>query len=63
VDHIFDRLTQRLKNHTRYVEDQEEVQTGSSRYLVEDLLTVQTKNTLHQAEEIITLNGEQIHLG
>ncbi len=63
VDHLFNRLTQRLKNTTRYVEENEEIQTGSTRYLVEDSLTMQSKNAMHQAEEIITLNGEQIHMG
>ena len=41
----------------------EEVQSGSTRYLVEDTLTMQAKNADHTAEEIVRINAEQVHLG
>lgn len=63
VEQIFARLTQKLINSFKFVKEHNEVQSNSSRYLVEDTLTVQSKNATHMAEEIITLNGEQIHLG
>ena len=63
VENVFSRLTQRLKNVCRFVKDHEEVQTGSTRILVEDAITIHSKNALHMAEEIVTINAGQIHLG
>ncbi len=63
VENVFRRLTQRLKDSFRFVEDQDEVQAGSARYLVDDTLTMNSKNAVHMAEEIVTINAEQIHMG
>ena len=63
VEQTARRFTQRLRDSFRYVEDQDEVQCGSARYLVEDSLTLHSKNTVHMAEEIVTINAEQVHLG
>jgi len=63
VENIFRRFTQRLKDSFRFVDDLEEIQTGSTRYLVEDTLNMHSKNAVHMAEEIVTINAEQIHLG
>jgi len=63
VEHIFRRFTQRLQDSFRFVKDHEEVQTGNTRYLVEDTLTMHAKNANHMAEELVTINAEQIHLG
>jgi hypothetical protein len=63
VDHSFKRLTQRMKNCERFVEDHEEVQTGSTRYLVQDTLTTHAGNTLNISEELHTMQAEQIHMG
>ena len=63
VEEIVQRLTQRLTDTFRFVKDHEEVQTGSSRYLVEKTLTMHAKNTMHVAEEMVTINAEQINLG
>ncbi|MBU2549042.1 MAG: DUF3540 domain-containing protein [Proteobacteria bacterium] len=63
VEHAFKRLTQRLGNAFRFIKEHEEVQTGSTRYLVEDLLAMHTKNTDLTSEEIVKIMAEQIHLG
>lgn len=63
VDEIYRKLTQRLGNCFRFVEEQEEVQSGSMRILSEDLLTLHSKNSLIVAEEHVTINAEKIHLG
>ena len=63
VEHVFRRFTQRLQDSFRFVKDHEEVQTGNTRYLVEDTLTLHAKNANHMAEELVTINAEQIHLG
>ncbi|RJR31774.1 MAG: DUF3540 domain-containing protein [Desulfobacteraceae bacterium] len=62
AENIFHRLTERLTNTFRYVTEHEEVQTGSTRYLVEETLTMHSKNAMHMAEEMVTINAEQIHL-
>jgi len=63
VDQTVRRLTQRLRDSFRYVEEQDEVQCGNARYLVEDSLTVQSRNAVHMAEEVVTINADQVHLG
>jgi len=63
ADQIFRRLTQRMESSFRFVKDQDELQAGSSRVLVEDLMTMHAKNSLIMAEENVTVNAEQIHLG
>jgi len=63
VDSIFKRFTQRVKSCLRYVEEHEEVQTGSTRYLVEETLTIRSKNSVHTAKAQMKVDAEQIHLG
>ncbi len=63
ADTIYRRWTQRLETAFRFVKEEEEIQTGSTRYLVEDTLTMHSKNAVHMAEEIVSINAEQVHLG
>lgn len=63
VDSIFRRVVQRMTTSYRYVEEHEEVQSASTRMLVDGTLTMQTKNTMHVAEGHIKIDAEQIHLG
>ncbi len=63
VDSIFRRAVERLTSSYRYVEEHDEVQSASTRILVDGTLTMQTKNTMHTAEGHIKIDAEQIHLG
>jgi hypothetical protein len=63
VENIFRQLTEKLIDAFRFVKDHEEIQTGSTRYLVDSNLTMHSKNAMHVAEEIVTINAEQVHLG
>ena len=63
VENIFQQLTEKLIDAFRFVKDHEEIQTGSTRYLVDTNLTMHSKNAMHVAEEIVTINAEQVHLG
>ena len=63
VEQVFGSLTQRLKSSQRFVEGHEDVQCGSSRQLVEETCSVQAKNINHTAEELVKVDGEQVHLG
>ncbi len=62
MDTICRRWTQRLGECFRYVDEHDELQAGSQRVLVEELMTLQAKNTMLQAEEHVMVNAEQIHL-
>jgi len=63
VENIFQQLTEKLIDAFRFVKDHEEIQTGSTRYLVDTNLTMHSKNAMHVAEEIVTINAGQVHLG
>lgn len=56
-------LTQRLKSSFRSVEEHDESQAGSARYLVDGTMTVNVKNSVHIAEEDVKIDADQIHLG
>jgi len=63
VDTIFRRAVARMTTSYRYIEEHEEIQSASTRMLVDGTLTMQTKNTMHTAEGHIKIDAEQIHLG
>lgn len=63
LDSIVRRAVQRLTSSYRYIEEHEEIQSASTRMLVEGTLTMQTQNTMHTAEGHIKIDAEQIHLG
>ena len=63
VDTIFRRMVQRCISSYRYVEEHEEIQSASTRMIVDGTLTMQTKNTMHIAEGHVKIDAEQIHLG
>jgi hypothetical protein len=63
LDSVYHRIVQRIKSSYRYVEGHEEVQSASSRFLVDGTLTMRTQNTVHTAEEHIKMDARQIHLG
>jgi len=62
VEQSLKRLTQRMESSERFVAEHEEIQTGSTRYLVEDTFTTHAGNTLNISEELHTMHAEQIHM-
>ncbi len=62
IEQSMKRLSQRMENSERFVEDHEEIQTGSTRHLVEDTLTTHAGNTLNVSKELHTMHAEQIHM-
>jgi len=60
---VIRRTVQRVTSSYRYVEEHDEIQSSSTRMLVDGTLTMQTKNTMHTAEGHIKIDAEQIHLG
>lgn len=63
VDSIIKRTVERVRSSYRYVEEHEEVQSASTRMIVDGTLTMHTKNTMHIAEGHVKIDAEQIHLG
>lgn len=63
MDAVIRRTVQRVASSYRYVEEHDEIQSASTRILVDGTLTMQTKNTMHSAEGHIKIDAEQIHLG
>jgi hypothetical protein len=63
LDSVIRRAVARLTTSYRYVEEHDEVQSASTRMLVDGTLTMQTKNTMHTAEGHIKIDAKQIHLG
>lgn len=63
VEQVFARLTQKLRNSVRMVEEHDEVIAGSARMAVEDDYSVQSKNEVHTAEELVKIDAEEVHLG
>ncbi len=62
LDSIVRRAVQRFTSTYRYVEEHEEVQSASTRMIVDGTLTMHTKNTMHIAEGHVKIDAEQIHL-
>jgi hypothetical protein len=62
MDSIIRRAVQRFTSSYRYVEEHEEVQSASTRMIVDGTLTMHTKNTMHIAEGHVKIDAEQIHL-
>ncbi len=63
VDLACRSYTQRLTESFRFVKEHDEVQAGSQRVLVEELMALHAKNHSVMAEEQVVINAEQIHLG
>jgi hypothetical protein len=62
MDSIIRRAVQRFTSSYRYVEEHEEIQSASTRMIVDGTLTMHTKNTMHIAEGHVKIDAEQIHL-
>lgn len=62
MDSIVRRAVQRFTSSYRYVEEHEEIQSASTRMIVDGTLTMHTKNTMHIAEGHVKIDAEQIHL-
>ncbi len=62
IEQSMKRLTQRMESTERFVAEHEEIQTGSTRYLVEETLTTHAGNTLNISEDLHTMHAEQIHM-
>lgn len=63
VDTVFDRLSQRVKRAYRFVEESDHLRAKNIDYVAGKTLSVRGENTLVTAEELVKVDGDQIHLG
>lgn len=60
---LVDRLTQKAKRIFRFADETEHVRAGSLDYTAEQTASVQGRNMVLTAEELVKVDGGQIHLG
>jgi len=63
VDQVIGRVSERLKNAYRFVEGLDRQQAGHLNIRAEKSAQVRAENTIVSAEELVKLDGDQIHLG
>ncbi len=63
MDCVVRRAVQRFTSSYRYVEEHEEVQSTSTRMIVDGTLSIHTKNTMPISDGHVKIDAEQIHLG
>lgn len=63
VDSVFDRISQRVKRSFRFVEETEQLRAERIDYVAKKSMNMRGENTLITAEELVKIDGEQVHLG
>jgi Protein of unknown function (DUF3540) len=63
LDTLLERVSQRVKRSYRVVEESDHVRAESIDYAAKTSMSLHAQNTLLTAEELVKLEGEQIHLG
>ena len=62
-DATLERLSQKVKRSYRSVEELDQVRAGSIDYTAKSVMSLHAENALVTAEELVKVDGEQIHLG
>lgn len=63
LDSSLDRLSQRVKRSYRFVEEIDQVRADQIDYAAKKSLSLHARNAMVTAEELVKLDGEQIHVG
>jgi hypothetical protein len=63
LDHVVERMTQRLKRALRFVEGLDQTRAGTVDVRADDLASVRGENTIVSARMLAKVDGEQIHIG
>lgn len=63
VDRVATRVSERAQRVYRTTEQSELLKVGQLDIRADDSITAQSKNTVMTAEQLVKLNGDQIHLG
>jgi hypothetical protein len=62
-DAVLDRFSQRVKNAYRTVEETDQLRAERIDYVATSTMSLHAENALVTAEELVKVDGEQIHLG
>jgi hypothetical protein len=63
LDAVLDRWSQRVKRSYRTVEETDQVRAAAIDYVAEDTMSFHGKNAVVTAEQLVKVDGSQIHLG
>jgi hypothetical protein len=63
LDSVLDRLSQRVKRAYRTVEESDHLRAERVDYVAKKTMSLRGENTLLTAQELVKVDGEQIHLG
>lgn len=63
IDQVADRLTQRLKRAYRFVAEMDQVRAARVDIAAEKTMNLHAQNAVMTAEELVKVDGGQIHLG
>jgi hypothetical protein len=63
LDSTLDRLSHRVKRSYRFVEEIDQVRADQIDYAATKSLSLHARNAMVTAEELVKLDGEQIHVG
>jgi hypothetical protein len=62
-DAVFDRISHKVKRSYKVVEELDHVRSGQIDYRAEKNMSLKAQNALVTADELIKMDGDQIHLG
>lgn len=63
LDSTLERLSQRVKRAYRFVEEMDVTRAGSIDYRADDVASLRARHTVMAADELVKVDGKQIHLG
>ena len=63
VDTVMERLSQRAKRVYRFVEELDQLRTRRADYTAKDTFQVHAHDTLLTSDQLVKIDGEQIHVG
>lgn len=63
LDAVLDRWTQRVRQSLRRVDELDQLKAGQIDHAARDTLALHGKNTLVTANQLVKVDGEQIHVG
>jgi hypothetical protein len=63
IDAAVDRVVERVKSSYRFVEETDQVRAERLDYVAKKTASLHGENTLVTAEELVKIDGEQIHVG
>jgi hypothetical protein len=63
LDSTLERLSQRVKRVYRFVEETDVTRAGQIDYRADDVASLRARHTVMAADELVKIDGKQIHLG